>query len=94
MSTLLRIAILECDTLIDAVKGPRGTYGDIFQSLFQKGLSELDTSTWPSLVQFSTWDVVEHQQYPRLEVDGILMTGSSKDYSTDMMDLVVTAYRA
>lgn len=73
-----RLAILECDTPIDSVRERRGTYGDIFANILRTALKGLPNhSTVEPL--FTSWDVVDKQEYPNLEqADGILLTGSSR----------------
>jgi hypothetical protein len=72
-----RLAILECDTPIDAVLSKKGTYGDIFTSLLERGLQTQGVSS--DALNISKWDVVHKQEYPDLhEIDGILLSGSSK----------------
>jgi hypothetical protein len=78
MSKTFRLAILECDTPIDPIKARYGTYGNIFSKLLKTQV----TASFPSsdiVLETSEWDVVNAQEYPPLEdIDGILMTGSSK----------------
>src|ERR1700743_731990 len=82
MKPPLRIAVLECDTPMDAVREKYGTYGDVFKLLLQSGADALGTPEVLSSkkgLEISKWDVVTKQEYPSLEdVDAILMTGSRK----------------
>ena len=73
-----RLAIFECDTPIDPIRERSGTYGDICASILAAALKDVPTKTAIEPV-FTSWDVVDKQEYPNLEqVDGILLTGSSK----------------
>ncbi|EXJ86960.1 hypothetical protein A1O3_03914 [Capronia epimyces CBS 606.96] len=77
MASKLRIAVLECDTPIDTVRNQYGTYGDIFEAFFQRGVGALKDSGHAVDLEVSKWDVVEAQQYPDMDtVHGILITGS------------------
>jgi hypothetical protein len=82
MKTPIRIAVLECDTPMDAVKAKYGTYGDVFTRLLQSGADALGMPEVVSSnkgLEISKWDVVNKQEYPELEdIDAILMTGSRK----------------
>lgn len=77
----LRIAVLECDTPLDNIKAKYGGYGNIFEALLKASAAALDPPTRldPDRdLQISKWDVVNGEEYPRLEdIDAILMTGSS-----------------
>lgn len=77
----LRIAVLECDTPLDETRHKYGGYGGVFEALLRAGADALGQ---PKLISsekgldISKWDVVDAQQYPRLEdVDAVLITGSS-----------------
>lgn len=81
MTRNFRLAVLECDTPIPAVNGKRGTYGDVFRELMDKGLKHEGLGDKGKYVNYelSKWDVVTAQEYPKIEdVDGCLLTGSSK----------------
>lgn len=74
----IRLAILECDTPIPSVLERRGTYGDIFADILGTALKGLPAYSAVEPL-FTSWDVVDKQEYPDLDqVDGILLTGSSK----------------
>ena len=78
MSQIFRLAVLECDTPVPTVREARGSYGDVFQSLLAKGLTELGDEKGNAQLCITKWDVVTSQEYPKAdEVDGILLTGSS-----------------
>lgn len=74
------LAILECDTPVDAVKAEYGTYGDIFKKFLLAGWQHAGcdaASTKGRPLTFSTWDVVDGSEYPDVaEIDGLLITGS------------------
>lgn len=106
MTAPLRIAILECDDPFPTVKEKLGTYGDIFTELLKAGA---DAYGHPDIVsskhgiEYSSFDVVEKQEYPKLEdVDAILLTGSSTqirqrgtsldaDHSQNSMHMTMTS---
>ena len=75
----LRIAILECDTPLDATRATYGSYGGVFIALLKAGA---DALSYPGLsstsgLSISTYDVVTAQTYPVLDdIDAILITGS------------------
>ena len=76
----LRIAILECDEPVGKTKEKYGTYGGLFTELLQNGATKLADSNHgkkPEL-DISSWDIVNKDQYPKLEdIDAVLLTGSS-----------------
>lgn len=81
MPSPLRIAVLACDTPLDGIKARFGSYGGMFDVLFQKSVEALNR---PDLIDPKTgvevkkWDVVNGDQYPKLEdIDAVLITGSS-----------------
>lgn len=83
MQPPLRIAVLECDTplpAVDARYNNEGYYG-VFKTLLKSsaeelGHSRLDPDTG---LQITKWDVVDAQEYPKLEdIDAVLLTGSSQ----------------
>lgn len=77
----LRIAILECDTPVPAVRAKHGAYDRIFTTLLSAGADAL-ASSYPGLssragLSLTAFDVVAAQVYPALEdVDAILISGS------------------
>lgn len=81
----LRIAILECDVVIDPVKARYEGYTAVFTELLRKSAialgqpERLDPETG---LNISRWHVVDSDKYPNLdEVDAIVMTGSSMCFS-------------
>ena len=73
----LRVAVLECDSPLPAIRERYGNYGDIFQNLLERGKSKESLGDKPGMV-VSKWDVAGQQAYPRLEdVDAILLTEAS-----------------
>lgn len=87
-----RLAILECDTPIDAIRAKYGSYGDVFEALLLGASASaedagaggdddddaLEHQAQPRL-EISKWDVVTAQEYPDpRDVDGVLVTGSRK----------------
>lgn len=80
MTRNFRLAVLECDTPFPTVNEKRGTYGDVFRDLLDKGLKHeaLGDKGKDVSYEISKWDVVTAQEYPEVEaVDGFLLTGSS-----------------
>lgn len=84
MTLPIRVAILECDTPVAAVKESYGSYGDIFENLLQtslgaaRRLSAHSESASSITTNFTTWDVVTAREYPSPgDVDAVLLTGSS-----------------
>lgn len=83
MTRTFRLAVLECDTPFPSVLESRGSYGDVFRHLLSEGLKDesLGSKTKDLNLELSKWDVVTAQEYPNPEdVDGILLTGSSRSY--------------
>lgn len=74
-----RLAILETDTPVSGIKAKYGSYGGVFQNLFERALAETDpTQSSPAQLEFSFYDVVsEPNRYPKPEdIDAVLITGS------------------
>ena len=81
MRATIHIAVLECDEPVGETKRKYGGFGNIFQELLEAGASRLTGSGSHRGVQlkFSSYDVVNQQEYPDLEsVDAVLLSGSSK----------------
>lgn len=77
MTRSLRIAILECDTPIPAVKEQLGGYGDIFTRLLN-GALEASRDVTVEFAEISKWHVVDNPVYPDPnEYDAFLLSGSS-----------------
>lgn len=80
MRAPLRIAVLECATLPEKTKRRYNSYGEIFRALFTasaKALNQPERLDPDSGLDFSYWDVVNNDRYPRLEnIDAVLLTGS------------------
>jgi len=75
----LRIAILECDTPLTSTRAKYGGYGGVFKALLTVGTDALMDPNLSSEhgLSLTNWDVVEAQEYPRLDdIDAILITGS------------------
>ena len=77
----LRIAILECDVVIDQIKAKYEGYTEVFTDFFKasaKALGQPERLNPESGLAISRWHVVDNDEYPNLdEVDAILLTGSS-----------------
>ncbi|PNS18781.1 hypothetical protein CAC42_5320 [Sphaceloma murrayae] len=76
--SVLRIAILECDTPVPVVESKLGSYGDIFTTLLNSGADLLAKETGQRVdLKISKHHVVEKDDYPDLEeIDAVLLTGS------------------
>lgn len=75
----LRIAVLECDTPMDAIASRYGTYSRIFSTLLNTAADKLKYTGLSSKqgLEISGWDIVNGDKYPELEnIDAILITGS------------------
>lgn len=75
---MIHIAVLECDTPVDAVQERRGSYGDVFEHLLRQGLGSSQLPLEEGELVVTKWPVVDTQVYPDPnDVDAILLTGSS-----------------
>ncbi|KAH8722625.1 class I glutamine amidotransferase-like protein [Phaeosphaeriaceae sp. PMI808] len=96
MGRPFHIAVLECDTPVDAVKEKRGTYGAIFQQLLIEGFETLGKADRDLQLRVTQWDVVQSGNYPDLEkqnVDAILVSGSKHtSFHNDKWILKLVAY--
>ena len=75
----LRIAVLECDTPLDSIRGRYGGYGRIFKALLEAGaINDPRLSVQPNHgLEITKFDVVGTEQYPNLDdIDAVLLTGS------------------
>ena len=78
-----RLIVLLCDTPVPPVLETKGTYADIFTTLFRRSL-ELRQRDEPSLcdlqLDIDSYDVVKAGEYPDdaalAAADGLVMTGS------------------
>lgn len=81
MTRTFRLAVLECDTPFPSVLENRGSYAEVFRDLLSEGLKDesLGSKAKDLSLELSKWDVVTAQEYPNPDdVDGILLTGSSR----------------
>ncbi|KAK7418210.1 hypothetical protein QQZ08_011363 [Neonectria magnoliae] len=77
MTRTFRLAVLECDTPVPAVKAARGSYGEVFRVLLSKGQKDLGPKGNDVELDISKWDVVASQSFPNAdEIDGLWLTGS------------------
>lgn len=81
---ILRIAVLECDTLLPEAQSKYGRYCNVYNDFLKSGI-KLYKEQYPSLqaprLEISAYDVFEAQEYPDVEaVDVILISGSSMSY--------------
>jgi hypothetical protein len=79
MPRTFRIAVLECDTVIDTIKETRGLYGDIFRDLINRGVSS--SEGFDASFEVSSWNVMQGKFPAAGEFDGLLLSGSSKCFS-------------
>lgn len=81
MHSLLRIAVLECDTPAEQTNAKYGGYGGVFDSLLRqsaKALGQPERLNPDTDLEITGWDVVNGTEYPRVEdIDAVLLTGSS-----------------
>ena len=71
----LRIAILKADTPIPPVDDKYGGYGGMYKTWLRAAQKK---SRNDAELEFTDWDVVDDQAYPKLEdVDVVVITGSS-----------------
>jgi len=77
----LRIAVLECDTPLENTNRRYNGYGGVFRALLSasaKALNRPETLDPESGLDISCWDIVNGDEYPKLEeIDAVLLTGSS-----------------
>lgn len=81
MKPPLRIAILECDTPLDATRAQFGGYGGVFKQMLDRAADGLqhDGLSSTSGLDLSVYSVHVEDKYPELDnIDAILITGSSR----------------
>lgn len=72
----IRVAILECDSLIPWIATKYGGYWGLYTSLLEAGAKDLKLPK--DELETTKWDVVNRREYPNLEdIDAILLSGSS-----------------
>jgi len=76
---VFNVAILECDTPIQAVMNERGTYGDIIETFLRRGLEVYSRNSGRSVeLRVTKFDVVNFGDFPDPEeVDCVVLSGSS-----------------
>ncbi|KAL9625258.1 MAG: hypothetical protein Q9160_000660 [Pyrenula sp. 1 TL-2023] len=85
MKPPFRIAVLECDTPLENTKAKYGGYGGCFEALLRAGARQLDQVDPVNDLQFTFWDVVSNDEYPKLsEIDAVLLTGSKHNSFDDI----------
>ncbi|KAH6894206.1 class I glutamine amidotransferase-like protein [Thelonectria olida] len=94
MTRTFRLAVLECDTPVPAVKEARGTYGEVFRTLLTKGKEGLGAKGEEVELQITKWDVVTALEYPNVEdIDGLWISGSKHtSFADDAWILVLVDY--
>ncbi|KAI9661718.1 MAG: hypothetical protein M1821_008956 [Bathelium mastoideum] len=71
----LRLAILECDPLIEPIRAKYGSYGGVVTAFFNAGAEVLGLEK--EQLDFTSWDVQNDTRYPNLDqIDAIVITGS------------------
>lgn len=86
-----RIAILECDTPPPDVTAKFGRYDNIFKSVLETAAREMGMNPEKEL-ETRGYDVVEKMEYPELEeVDGVLISGSSRFRPFHITSMIVRA---
>jgi hypothetical protein len=77
MVQTLHIAVLECDTPIDAVRERYGPYyGNRFQTLLATGFTAIGSAVD---LEVTHWDVVKSSVFPDPDkTDALVLTGSSR----------------
>ena len=76
-----RLAILECDTPVEAVLEKLGTYGTIYDAFVRRGLEAYvqDGGRSDIDLEVTTSNMVDMSALPPLDqVDGLMLTGSSE----------------
>ena len=77
----VRLAILDCDPLVESITRTYGSYGGLVQAFLQAGAEQMDLSI--SELEMTIWDVYSKSDYPKVEdIDAILCTGSSKGWNS------------
>lgn len=70
----IRVAILDADIPVPAVRSVKGLYSDIFADILQSAVKE---RLYSSIFSFESYDVVAGQYPLDLDsIDGIIITGS------------------
>ncbi|KAJ5098307.1 Glutamine amidotransferase type 1 [Penicillium argentinense] len=84
----LRIAVLECDTPLPNIDARYGGYAGVFTSLLKESAKALDGPDKldpESDLVISKWDIVNGEEYPKLEdIDAVLLTGSKHNSFEDI----------
>lgn len=72
----IRIAIIDCDPLIESIRKSYGDYGGVIRAFLHAGAEHIGLPF--DELHLTVWSVKERQEYPALEeVDCILISGSS-----------------
>lgn len=72
----IRIAIIDCDPLIEPIRKRYGDYGGVVTAFLHAGAEHIGLPF--DELHLTVWSVEERQAYPALEeIDSILITGSS-----------------
>ncbi len=72
----IRIAIFDCDPLIEPIRERNGDYGGVITAFLHAGAEHIGLPL--DELHLSVWSVEERQEYPALEdIDSILISGSS-----------------
>ncbi|KPM35280.1 hypothetical protein AK830_g11291 [Neonectria ditissima] len=99
MTSVFRIAILECDNTPSSISDTQGSYGDIVERFLRRGFEQTASQT-PKL-EVTKWNVLQSQSYPRLtEIDGLFLTAGKYSAYDDypwafkLIDFLKEAYHA
>ena len=72
----IRVAVLECDSLISWISTKYGGYCGLYTKLLEAGAKDLKLPK--DELEFTRWNVLDKSEYPDLkDVDAILVSGSS-----------------
>ena len=72
----IRIAVLECDSLISWIAIKYGGYCGLYTALLEAGARDLQLAK--DELEITRWNVLDKREYPDLEnIDAILISGSS-----------------
>ena len=98
MRAPFRIAVLVCDVPLEQTKERFGGYGGMFDVLLQRSVGTLNR---PDLIDpnsgldIQKWDIVNGDQYPKLEdIDAILITGSSMSFPLSRLFVLPLSVRS
>lgn len=72
----IRVAVLECDSLISWISTKYGGYCGLYTALLEAGAKDLQGPK--DELKITRWNVLDKREYPELkDIDAILVSGSS-----------------